>query len=427
MKSIIAAALLALSATAATAQDRVGDLERKVDALTREIETLKMGSAAEEPTASKPEKGYAPAASKVYRGIANRVSIGGYGEFIYSNPSRVDQKGDVSGTRPTADATRAVLYVGYKFTDRILFNSEYEFEHATTGEGGETRGEVSVEQAYLDFKVVDPFNVRAGLVLLPLGLTNEMHEPTTFHGAFRPTVEQVIIPTTWRENGVGFFGEWGPLSYRTYVLAGLHAKSTTDPDTGGFTAAEPLREGRTGGSSTLAEDKAWAGRLDFTPMAGTMVGGSVYIGEADHNLETLPSIPVTLWDVHARGEWRGAELKGLYAEGYIGNADQLSAVQGETIGRKFFGGYVEGAFNVLSLCRKTSQYVAPFFRYERLDTQWRTPDALAKDPANSRVEYTVGLTYKPIPQVAVKLDQQWLQNQARTGVNRWNLGLAYIF
>ncbi len=73
------------------------------------------------------------------------------------------------------------------------------------------------------------------------------------------------------------------------------------------------------------------------------------------------------------------------------------------------------------------QSLSPFVRYERYDTQADTPSAFAKNPANSRVEYVTGLTYKPIPQVSVKADHMWARNQARTGVNQWNLGLAYIF
>ena len=45
---------------------------------------------------------------------------------------------------------RVILYAGYKFNDRVVFNSELEFEHATTGAGDDEKGEVSVEFAYLD-------------------------------------------------------------------------------------------------------------------------------------------------------------------------------------------------------------------------------------------------------------------------------------
>lgn len=437
MKRIMLVALaLALAAplraqTATPTPDRIADLERKIEALSQEMEKIKLGEAATEPQADQRSVGYAPAASKVYRSAASKVSIGGYGELNYLNFSKRRQDAGPGGARSRADALRAVLYVGYKFNDWILYNSEFEFEHAGSGEGAETRGEISVEQAYLDFKLSEPVGIRAGLVLVPMGIINETHEPTTFHGVNRPSVERNIIPATWSENGVGLFGNWGPLTYRTYLLAGLHAAKTADPDTDGFKGDSALRGGRSGGSNSFADDKAWASRLDVTPVQGLTAGGSLYIGEADHGL-VAPAVPVTLWDLHLQGEYRGAEVRALYAQGRIGNADSVNTAQlftdaaRNSVGRRFFGGYAEGAFNVLSLAQ-TKHYLAPFFRYERYDTQQQTPGGFSKNPANSRVEYTLGLTYKPIPQVAVKLDQQWKRNQARTGVNQWNLGLAYIF
>ena len=128
-----------------------------------------------------------------------------------------------STSRDEADFLRAVLYAGYKYNDWILFNSEIEFEHATTKtSNGTARGEVSVELAYLDFAISQPLGARAGMLLMPVGLTNEWHEPTTFHGVRRPSVEQSVIPTTWRENGVGVFGD-------QRRLAAVFEEQTVDP------------------------------------------------------------------------------------------------------------------------------------------------------------------------------------------------------
>ena len=433
MKLLIAV-LIASIAVPVLAQDspKMTELERKIDVLTQEIEKLKLGESAE-PVAAKSVPGFAPAASKIYFTKPSKVSLGGYGEFTVTAPSKRKQNGDPSGLKKQADLRRAVLYVGYKFNDWMLFNSEFEFEHAGSGEGGEVRGEIAVEQAYIDFKMHEYIGARAGLVIVPLGLVNETHEPTSFHGVNRPSVEQWIIPSTWRENGAGVFGEAGPVSYRSYIVAGLHGKNTADPKTDGFTSLKGIRGGRTEGTKTSIEDLAWASRVDVSPVPGVKAGVALYIGQADQG-DLTASVPVTLWQTHATGEWRGASLKALYAEGYIGNADSLNIAQGNTnaaknsVGSKLFGGYAEAAFDVLSLVKNNKgQSASPFFRYERYDTQAKTPTAFAKDPANSRVEYTLGVTYKPIPQVSIKLDQQWKRNQARTGVNQWNLGLGYIF
>jgi len=118
-----------------------------------------------------------------------------------------------------------VLYAGYKFSDRILFNSEIEFEHASSGEGAELKGEVGVEFAALDFFIDPMANIRTGLVLMPMGFINQIHEPPFFFGNHRPEVEQRIIPSTWREMGVGLFGQITPsLTYTTYLVNGLNAE-----------------------------------------------------------------------------------------------------------------------------------------------------------------------------------------------------------
>ncbi|MBI4375989.1 MAG: hypothetical protein HY549_06025 [Elusimicrobia bacterium] len=423
---ILACAVLA---SPALAQDKINELERKIEALSQEVERMKLGQAAEPAAAETSIPGEAPAASKIYRSPAQRVSIGGYGEFIYENNAGRNQKGDASGQRDATDLLRAVLYFGYKYNDWILFNSEIEFEHATTGSGTSNRGEVSVEQAYVDFRLHDYLGIRAGNVLVPMGLINEVHEPTTFHGVQRPSVERTILPSTWRENGAGLFGAFGPLRYRSYLVTGLHGVATSNPTSSGFNASNGVRDARTSGAKTFAEDGAWVSRVDVSPVAGVLAGASLYLGQADQEL-TAANIPLTLWDLHGQAEWRGVELRGVYVEGRIGNADSVNQAQGLTgqnsIGRRLFGGYAEAAFNALSLTA-SRHYLAPFFRYERYDTQMRVPGGFSKNPANSRVEYALGLTYKPIPQIAAKTDYKWRRNQARTGSNIWSLGLAYIF
>lgn len=430
--AVLLSSLLALSPLSAAAQDaaKMGELERKLDVLTQEIEKLKLGSSVMEPVAEQGVFGLAPAASKVYKAATNKVSIGGYGEMNYQNFSRRRQEAGPSGRKSVADAARLILYAGYKFNDWILFNSEVEFEHGSTGEG---RGEVSVELAYVDFQLSQPLSARAGTLLVPMGIINEVHEPTTFHGVNRPSVERRIIPTTWRENGAGLYGSLGPVSYRSYIVSGLQAVS--DQGVAGFTDSSGLREGRSSAARSWAEDLASVTRVDYEPVPGALVGGSFYVGEADQDL-LAAAVPVTLWEGHGRVSWRGAELKALYAEARVGNADRVNAAQGvaagatgtSSVGSKMFGGYVEGAYDVLSLMTNNKGHaLSPFVRYERYDTQAGTPELWGKNPANSRVEYTAGLTYKPIPQVALKADHQWMRNQARTGVNQWNLGLAYIF
>jgi len=418
----IAALALALAAPAA-AQDRMLDLERKVDALQREVQALKTDRRAEAPEASMLSKG---------------VTWGGYGEFVTQSFSRKRQNGARAGVKDRADLQRIVLYAGYHFNDWIRFASELEVEHAGSGEAAETRGEIALEQAYVDFLLVrdagwlDSLNARAGLLLVPMGIINETHEPPTFHGVLRPNVERVIIPATWRENGAGFVAKAGPVTAKGYALAGLTALTNANPTVDGFNGGGAIRGGRTAGTNSFAEDAAWVSAANVA-IPGGSIGGSLYLGEADQKL-TAASVPVTLWETHGQAEYRGAELRALYAQGRVGNPDVVNAANAVAplanggIGRKFFGGYVEAAYDVLSAFGSPKgHYLAPFFRFERYDTQQDVPNGWTNDPANSRTDYTAGLTYKPIRQVALKTDYQWKRNQAKTGVNQWNLGLGFMF
>ena len=432
MKTNVLAALLLSAAVSpcAYADDtgRLTDLEKKIEILSGEIERIKLGSTDTEPAELSSQLGFGPAASKIYQKSEKRVSFGGYGESLYEDFEKRKEDGTGSGKTDKADFLRAVLYVGYKFNNWITLNSEFEFEHASTGGSGE----VGAEMVQLDFapwgKV---FGFRTGLLLMPVGLVNEVHEPTTFHGAKRPSIETNIYPTTWRENGAGVFGEIGMFSYRSYLVAGLQASNAAG--TSGFSASSGLRGGRTKGSNSPAGDFAWVGRLDAAPIEGTLIGASFYTGQADHQVQTLASVPVTLWDVHAKAEYKGAEIRGLYTEGRIGNVDSLNIRRGialgsaSSIGSKMFGGYFEAAYDVFHEFDMKGHYLAPFFLYERYDTQMDVPDGWTESGANSRREYTFGLTYKPIAQVVVKFDHQVLRNQASTGVGQNNFAVGYIF
>lgn len=396
----------------------VAELERKIDVLTREIENLKLGEAA--PAASAQEggvHGLGPAASKVYA-VKQGVSIGGYGEFLYQNFDGSLEDGSPSGATDTADLVRLVLYTGYKFNDRLLFNSEIEYEHATTGEGDEEKGEVSVEFAYLDFLFAERVGARAGLVLVPVGFLNELHEPPIFLGTRRPMVEQQIIPTTWRELGAGVFGESGPLSWRAYL--------TTSLNSAGF-QGENIREGRSGGSQAAAEDFALTGRVDWAPLGGLTVGASLFSGNTGQGAGFDGGL--TLWDAHAEYRWRGLQARALYASTSIDDAAAINAQNGltgdQSVGEEQYGWYGEVGYDVLA--GRSSQSLIPFVRYERWNSQDEVPAGFAADPGNDKTLTTVGLSWKVIPNVVVKADWNGYENEARTGVDQFNVGLGFLF
>ena len=421
--------LAAQKTAAAGASDaQLVEIERKIDILAAEVETLKVGESAE-PTEGAAERtdaryGVGVSAAKVY-GVKRGVSIGGYGEALYENPAGDDQSGNPSGGVDQIDFLRAVAYLGYKFDDHWVLNTEIEYEHAVAGDGA--NGEVAVEFAYLDYMHSRLLNVRSGLVLVPVGLVNELHEPTVSISARRPSVERYILPTTWRELGAGVYGDSGVLAYRAYVTSSL--------DAAGFTSSGGIRGGRQEGSEAIAEDWALSGRLDYVGTPGLLVGASVFSGDSGQDNLTPSGESVdgrtSVFDIHADWQWRGLWLRGLYAQTTISQADLINEQNGfvgdESVGNRQSGWYVQAAYDVLSFSPTSKMSLLPYARYEEFDTQGQVPAGYTRNPANDRSELTLGLAFKPIDRLIFKVDWQQRHNAAHTGVNAWNVALGYIF
>ncbi len=392
------------------------DLDRRIEALSKEIERLRLGAAAGPAEATDGVGGFGPAASKVYR-THRGVSIGGYGEFLYTDPSGSADDGTPSGEVATADLLRAVLYFGYKFDDHFLFNSEIEVEHAVAA--ADAPGEVAVEFAYVDYKPGTKWGARGGLLLVPVGFLNELHEPPIFLGAFRPEVERFIVPSTWRELGAGLYGDAGPVSWKAYLVTSLDAT--------GFTADEGIREGRQEGAEVAAEDWAVTARVDWVPTQGLLFGASGFAGDTAQATPGLDGGRVTQWEAHAEWRWRGLRSRALVARTSLDDAADISTLVGETIGSQMNGYYGEVGYDVLSRKRPGGPELTPFFRYESLDTQAEVASGFAADPANDRSVRTYGVHFRPIPNIAIKADFQDLGNSAGTGVDRFNLALGWLF
>ncbi len=413
-------ALRARQASAGAAD--LAELERRIDLLAAELERLKLGESAPRAERDAAETGFGPAASKVYR-VTEGLSIGGYGEMLFQSPDSRRDDGAAANRTAELDFLRAIVYVGYKWNDRWLFNSEIEFEHAKAGEG--QRGEVAVEFAYVERRIRPEINARAGLLLVPMGLVNELHEPTVFLAARRSSIESAILPTTWRENGAGIFGEIGPFAYRTYLVNGLEAKRF---------AAGGLRSARQNGAKAVAEDFAWVGRLDWTATPGLTAGISAYFGDSGQELnDERGAIGVATRILEAHAEWksRGFDLTALWVEADLGDVARLNQKLGlagnRSVGERLEGWYLQAGYDVLALGAGSRQQLLPFVRFESFDTQARVPAGFARDPANDVEVTTVGLAWKPLEQVVIKADFQDVDNAAGTGVDQFNVALGYVF
>ncbi len=414
--------LAALEAAAGASGDaRIAEIERKLEVLAQEIERLRLGEAAAEADAS--QYGFGPAASKVYR-TRRGVSIGGYGELLYQAFDSTRDDGAPSGRTDELDLLRAIVYVGYKFSDRFLFNSEIEFEHAKTGEGEE--GEVALEFGYLDYLWKPELGFRGGLLLVPMGFLNELHEPTAFLGARRPGIETAILPTTWRENGFGIFGQAGDWSYRSYVLNGF--------DASGFTAGG-LRGGRQNGSRAKAEDFAWVGRLDWTGVPGLLAGGSAYFGDSGQDLATADGrevdAGVSIFEGHLEWKWKGLEARLLGVEAEVDDVallnDALGFAGAGSIGERMGGYYAQLAYDLFARRPRGEQALLPYVRWETYDTQKEVPAGFEESASTDIEILTAGLAYRPIDPIILKFDYQDIDNAAGTGVDQYNIAVGYIF
>lgn len=395
--------------------------ERKTGILAEELQKLRGELVVPETVEYKSRYGLAPSASRVYL-VKRGLSLAGYGEasgiFFVADNEEPNKK------RDTGDFVRFVTYVGYKFSDRIIMNSEIEYEHATTSSTkSSSGGSVSVEFASLDFLLAEQANVRAGLLLMPMGFLNEIHEPTFYFGNQRPEVERRIIPSTWRELGVGLHGTILPgLTYRTYVTNSLNAKGFTKTD---------IRGTRQQGNRALFEDFAWTGRLDYTPTPGLQVGGSFFWGDTGQDQRFNGkeiAANLRLYEFHGQYEYRGLRLRTLFAQGHIGDARALSIDLKDTISSRIVGGYAEVSYDILPLLFPgTEMSLSPFIRYERIDTQADVPSGFTADESKDVEVINAGFSFKPIPNVVLKFDYRNLSAQKGKVADEVTVGLGFNF
>jgi hypothetical protein len=410
---------------APTAQPgRIEEVERRQGILTEEVRRLREMVVLPETAELKSQYGLGPAASKVY-GVPRGLSIGGYGEANYREVVR-----DGNGTKDEFDFVRLVTYLGYKFNDRIIFNSEIEYEHATTGSSVTAgSGSVSVEFAALDFLLHPAVNVRGGILLVPVGFLNLIHEPPFYFGNTRPPVEQAIIPSTWRSNGLGLFGQ--PIDGLEYTIYGI-----TSFNAQGFTNLG-VRGGRQSGNREQAEDWSFVGRLDYTILPQWSISGSAYVGDQGQD-EVYDDRRVgaftQLYEIHSEVRARGLELRALGATTLIDDAGALSrelvasGSSGAPVGEVLLGAYAEVAYDLMPLLwPETTQYLAPWFRYSWLDTNNKVPNGFGRDRTARRDYYEFGLQYKPIPQVVLKADYHIQDSEKGKLPDEVRLGGGFVF
>ncbi len=349
---------------------------------------------------------------------ADRTTVGGYGELHYNNLSDDNDMVGGDDALDRVDFHRFVLYFGHEFNDSIRFFSELEVEHALTKDtaDGSGSGEVELEQAWLEIDVNQNHHFRAGLDILPIGIINPTHEPNTFYGVERNTVETEIIPTTWWEAGAGFNGEVAPgWNYDVVVHSGL-----VSPNTGPSTLRP--RSGRLKVAEADDQDIAYTGRLRYTGMPGLEVGLSgQYQSDMTGTADTF-DVDATLFEGHVDYKHSsGLGLRALYARWDIDVPAGITFTQDS-----IDGWYIEPAYRFRSPGVIPGE-IGVFTRYAEWDA--RGQGTVADGTYVQFESWNVGMNWWPHPNVAFKFDYQNESGDGRADAIRdgFNLGLGYQF
>ncbi len=342
--------------------------------------------------------------------ISEGVSIGGYAQIDYNEPD--------GATPGELDIHRLVMFLGYKFNEKVSFVSEIEYEHVS---------EVYIEQAYLKYKASENLNVLAGLMLVPMGIINEFHEPTTFYGVERPNVDSYIVPTTWREIGIGISGNMvnASLKYQAYVFNGF--KSYAD-GAGILRGTDGLRKGRQKGAESVVNSPNLSTKLDYYGIAGLRVGLSGYFGKTQTDDPSIDAstVGISMIGLDARYKYNNLELRGQYIHTNLTDTEDYNLLTGKDLGSEMYGLYGEVAY---SFNLKGVEKLTPFLRYEKHNTHADTAGNLVANDAYDRDELIFGLNYKVANGAAFKMDYQ-LMNNAVAGsdtAKQFNAGVAVSF
>jgi hypothetical protein len=329
--------------------------------------------------------------------------ISGYGQASFQRNNKYQDN--------QINLDRIVLFVGHQFNKRIALFTELEVEDAKI-EGGKPMGTIGMEQAYLKFSINPRQYFVAGLFLPRIGILNENHLPVNFNGVERPLVEQFIIPSTWRELGIGFYSQLSnlPLSYSIGVVNGL--------DAGGFEHGTGFMGGRREGQMASANNIAITAAVNayvsnFKFQISGYAGGTVPLSkyEAD-SLQTISGFfaaPLYLGeaDIQYYVDGFAAKLLGVYAS--YPEAGEINSLYANNSPQSMFGAYAELSYNIFESIAGSGlegKQLLAFVRYERLNMNASIPLNGITDGTLDQSHVIFGLNYMPLPNVTVKADMR---------------------
>lgn len=361
----------------------------------------------------------------------SKLVLGGYGEVHYNQP--LD---GLTYSNGTLDVHRIVMLLGYNFNAKTQFITELEFEHVK---------EVYVEQAFLQYKLNRYLNLRGGLMLVPMGITNEYHEPTTFNGVERPYIDNSISPTTWREIGLGASGNILPFSikYQAYVMTGFNGYDGSAHLSG----KNGLRSGRQKGIESYISSPNFTGKIEFYGLRGLNIGLSGYFGKTqstlyngvdkndEHSLAVADSsvVGVSMVGFDARYKFKGLQFRGQLYYAALSNTNQYNKFTARDngtlndLGSAMAGYYAELGFNVLRRL-PTEKQLVPFVRYEFLNTHYDVGSSITKNKGYEKRIITAGVTFTLTKGAVVKADMQFVKSGSSDDYDKlFNVGIGVTF
>ncbi len=405
-------------------------------------------------------------AEELYAAGFDKFRFGGYGEVLANfmdygiNRFRGTQSGNTRDHRNEISIPRFIVAFDYKFNSKWVLGAEIEFEAGGTGsayeientENGEYEtevekgGEVALEQFHITRLIHPAFNVRAGHIIVPVGLTNEHHEPINFFGTSRPEGETSILPSTWHETGIEFFGTFGKgyarFNYQAQVVAGLNAN--------GFDRNNWVQGGKQGIFETdNFTSPAYVARLNYIGVPGLKVGGSFYycnnvLANSDKLTEYNAidgKAPLRIYTADVEYKNKYVTARGNIVYGNLDKSAELTTYNALLSGLSpytrttpiakhavSYGGEV--GFNLRSVCRDNPKVpvIYPFVRYEYYNPQEEVLAPNTADPRNKVSMWTAGLNWYALPNLVVKADYTTRQIGGGNYLseNEFSLAVAYI-
>ncbi|MCM1032257.1 MAG: hypothetical protein NC405_00710 [Odoribacter sp.] len=386
-----------------------------------------------------------------------QLTVGGYGEATYTYNfysdawNRYKNPQNFTGQHHSqVDLPHVVIYLGYDFGKGWSMGSEIEFEHGGVeaavemedDEGGEYEtevergGEVALEQFWIQKSFCPEFNIRAGHIVVPVGATNRAHEPLNFFGVFRPEGDATIIPCTWHQTGISFWGRAGHWRYEAMVVPGLDSDRFGRDQWVATGAGSPYE-------FKIANALAGAARVDWYGVNGLRLGVSAYVGNTFSNTLSQPNDnwkdvkgTLTIGAFDFNYKCHNFIARGGVIYGHLTDADRITAynkgmrndspAKKTNVASDAISVGVEAGYDIFAPLKVKKQQLYVFARYDYYDSMLKTAGNILKYDWCGRSKVSAGINYFPLKQIVVKAEYSiGLMRSPYNNEPALSLGIAY--